>query len=66
MSEVVNDFDKMMSEIMAKKNARESDQDLLDRKDVVGRSFILHRYSLTGTNLQFVLCVLNTFYHLKH
>lgn len=31
----MDDFDKMMSEIMAKKYAGESDQDLLDRNDVI-------------------------------
>lgn len=35
MCEYTDGFDKMMSEIMEKKYAKESDQDLLDRKDVI-------------------------------
>ena len=35
MSENTDEFDKMMSEIMAKEYAKESDQDLLDRKGVI-------------------------------
>ena len=35
MRDNVDEFDKMMSEIMAKKYAKESDQDLLERKDVI-------------------------------
>ena len=35
MRDNVDEFDKMMSEIMAKKYAKKSDQDLLERKDVI-------------------------------
>ena len=46
MCEYTDDFDKMMSEIMAKKYAKESDQDLLDRKDVIdGISKIIDAYA---------------------
>ena len=31
----MDEFDKIMSEIMARKYAKESDQDLLDRNDVI-------------------------------